>query len=561
MSTINDLSVTSSVSPDDKLPIWQNANGVTRGLPVSVLDSRYIQQADISALAISPATEQFISSIVSNPNSLPTFVAGITRALTLANQYLSTSNIEVFFDASFQGPDQYTLVGNSLSFISPIPVGVQMVYVRGGTARLTNGPSDGTVLDSSVASGTRLFRRINDVRSFNDFGAIGDGATDDTAAIAAALAWVQAGTFSVGAPVRAIYQPAGYLFKTSSTLGVSIPCVIRCESHWMYYGTTGSAFVIGLVAPPGGLNRNYDIWFSGFHHAVGNTAAQPTSINDAGANGFEIRNMQFSNVYVGELLGFTRNGFYGNSTNDVYSGQHCQDNNIRLGQVAYNGRGFFANSVSAATGAYQVNHTHIQNAFSNFNNFVCDTGVGAPSANASSSNHFTGTLDAPAVGGINFQFFSQYSTFDFMFIDGAIIFGSTSAYNRFNVANNFSTGASVFDGGTNNWIRTNPPDSSQLPATITVPVAAQQNASGVPLQIGIPVQITPAAGGSTQVIVFIGETSGSMVELTHAQLPAGTGNAVVFPLAFSVGPMKWWFVQASGAGSVAFGNARCVMNG
>lgn len=561
MSTINDLCVVSSVSPDDKVPIWSNANGVTRAMPVSVLDGRYLTRQDIDDLAASAATEQFISNTLPNPGVLPTFINGTTTVLNLQNEYLSTNNIEVFFDASYQGPDQFTLVGKTLIFISPIPVGIQRVYVRGGATRVTGSPGDGTVGDSSIASGSRLIQRINDVRSFIDFGAKGDGVADDTAAIASALTWVQAGTYSVGAPVRAIYQPAGYLFKTSSTLGVSIPCVIRCESHWMYYGTTGSAFVVGLVAPPGGLNRNYDLWFSGFHHAVGNTAAQPTGINDAGANGFEIRNMQFSHVYVGELLGFTRNGFYGNSTNDNYSGQHCQDNNITLGQVAYNGRGFFAHSVSAATGAYQVNRTHIQNAFSNFNNFVCDTGTGSPSDNASSSNYFSGTLDAAAAGGVNFQFNSQYSTFDFMFVDGSIIFGSTSAYNRFTTSNNFSTGASMFDGGTRNWLRTNPPDSSQLPATIPVPVTVQQNAFGVPVQIGIPVQLTPNAGGSTQAIVYIGETSGSLVELTHCQLPAGTGNAVVFPLTFTVGPMKWWLVQASGAGSVAFGNARCVMNG
>lgn len=154
MTTINDLSVASSVSSDDKFPMWQNANGVTRALPVSVLDARYLSKGDVAALAADSKVEMFISSILPNPLGLPTFVAGTTTSLTLANQYYSASNIEPFFDASFQGPDQYSLIGYGLNFNAPIPLGVQMVYVRGGAARVIGAPSDGTVTDSSIASGS-----------------------------------------------------------------------------------------------------------------------------------------------------------------------------------------------------------------------------------------------------------------------------------------------------------------------------------------------------------------------------------------------------------------------
>lgn len=154
MTTINDLSVASSVSSDDKLPIWQNANGVTRALPISVLDGRYLTADDIAQLAVDAKVEMFISSILPNPLGLPTFVAGTTTSLTLENEYYSADNIEPFFDASFQGPDQYSLVGFGLNFNAPIPLGVQMVYVRGGAARVIGAPSDGTVTDSSIASGS-----------------------------------------------------------------------------------------------------------------------------------------------------------------------------------------------------------------------------------------------------------------------------------------------------------------------------------------------------------------------------------------------------------------------
>jgi hypothetical protein len=149
MTTINDLCVTSSVSSDDKLPVWQNANGVTRALPISVLDSRYLTQDDVALLAISPNVEIFKAGV--------DFTPGVSLALTLANQYMSASNVEVFFDASFQGPDQYSIAGYGMVFTSPIPDGVSSVYVRGGVSRLVGAPSDGTVttpklVDSAVTT-------------------------------------------------------------------------------------------------------------------------------------------------------------------------------------------------------------------------------------------------------------------------------------------------------------------------------------------------------------------------------------------------------------------------
>lgn len=154
MSTINDLSVALSVSSDDKIPLWQNANGVTRGLPVSVLDDRYLTQDDIAELAADAKIEKFISSILPNPLGLPTFVAGSTLSLTLANQYYSINNIQAIFDGTYQGLDGGSLNGYGLTFPDPIPVGTQMVYIRGGAARVIGTPSDGTVSDSSIASGS-----------------------------------------------------------------------------------------------------------------------------------------------------------------------------------------------------------------------------------------------------------------------------------------------------------------------------------------------------------------------------------------------------------------------
>lgn len=157
------------------------------------------------------------------------FTPGVTAQLTLAANYGSADNIWVFFDGVWQGLDQIqSLVGNVLTFTSPIPVGVNKVYVKGGTTTTIGTPSNGTVTDASVApgaaiQGTKLTytlpsaagavariitSRLSDWVSLKDFGAKGDGVTDDTAAVQAACTFVANNN-------RALYVPSGTYKITS----------------------------------------------------------------------------------------------------------------------------------------------------------------------------------------------------------------------------------------------------------------------------------------------------------------------------------------------------------
>lgn len=59
------------------------------------------------------------------------FTPGTTTVLTLSNSFASASQLWVFFDGTFQGDDQYSLSGVTLTFTSAIPIGVSKVYVKG----------------------------------------------------------------------------------------------------------------------------------------------------------------------------------------------------------------------------------------------------------------------------------------------------------------------------------------------------------------------------------------------------------------------------------------------
>jgi hypothetical protein len=131
------------------------------------------------------------------------FTPGTTTQLTLSVGAGSITNTWIFFDAAYQADNSIaSLNGTTLTFTTPIPVGVQTVTVKIGTTIAI-----GTVDDSNVKSGSKLYNRITDFYDVRDFGAVGNGVTDDTAA------------FTVGVtPLLVTPCPSAYLIKTNTTI-------------------------------------------------------------------------------------------------------------------------------------------------------------------------------------------------------------------------------------------------------------------------------------------------------------------------------------------------------
>lgn len=153
------------------------------------------------------SASQTVASEAMGAASSTQFVPGVTTSLTLLGFYGSKSNLWVEFDAGSQSPDQYSLSGFVLTFNSPIPVGVQEVNVKGGTTATIGTPGSGVVTDASVAPNAGIQSsklsflqagsgavirtvqsKLRDFDSITDFGAVGDGTTDNGSDINAALA-------------------------------------------------------------------------------------------------------------------------------------------------------------------------------------------------------------------------------------------------------------------------------------------------------------------------------------------------------------------------------------
>ncbi|MDR5743269.1 glycosyl hydrolase family 28-related protein [Caballeronia sp. LZ029] len=150
------------------------------------------------------------------------FTPDISTSLLLSRSYGTAANISVFFDGAFQGPDQIaSLNGNVLTFTAPIPSGVQKVYVKGGTTLSLSLPPLQSIIDTMLAAGSKIYNRANNWIDVKDYGAKGDGVTDDTAAVQAAINAAAPFPYMGSTRATELHSVIGTVYFPSGTYKVS----------------------------------------------------------------------------------------------------------------------------------------------------------------------------------------------------------------------------------------------------------------------------------------------------------------------------------------------------
>lgn len=164
-----------------------------------------------------------------------TFTAdGSTVNWTLTRDPATINNLDVSIDGVTQVPNvDYTLSGTTFSTTSTIPSGrVILVKYREGLPNMSADSQDVRYVPAGTgAQTTTVQAKLRETVSVKDFGAVGDGVTDDTAAIQAAIDAVNAaGGGSIFIPHATYILNARLYVKANVTLQGENKSFLKCTN-------------------------------------------------------------------------------------------------------------------------------------------------------------------------------------------------------------------------------------------------------------------------------------------------------------------------------------------
>jgi len=205
---------------------------------------------------------------------------GVAVEFTLSSEG-TTNGTNVFIDGVYQQKDSYTVSGSALTLGAAAPAGATIEVVIGLTRDtvIADGEvttvkiADGSVTEAKIApitaTGTTESRnlqdRFADVINVKDFGAVGDGVADDTAAIQAAIDFAATDKKNVFIPA------SNNEYIVSSTLTIPQGVFVIGEGGWFKNQFTDNKFEVGGSALKLADGANTDMILFRYSPGVGET--------------------------------------------------------------------------------------------------------------------------------------------------------------------------------------------------------------------------------------------------------------------------------------------------
>lgn len=144
---------------------------------------------------------------------------GVEVDFTLSSAPSTILATNVFINGVYQEKDSYSLSGNVITFSIAPPISSSIEVMTNETGVINSGNATAISYTASFPGAVQqtVQTKLEQYVSVKDFGAVGDGVTDDTAAINAAISY--AATAINGATGMSVYFPTGtYLISSKITL-------------------------------------------------------------------------------------------------------------------------------------------------------------------------------------------------------------------------------------------------------------------------------------------------------------------------------------------------------